>query len=582
MTRHAPSHRPHTVVLTCTLLAACSPSSPEATWRQQLPEEEPALVEVDLSERLVEGEGAAVWGASPAPYHRVLEVLQALKDRSTVRGVFLRAGPWGGNFAQASELTRLLGSVHEAEKPIYCHFDMADEPTYLWMAAGCDRILAPRAAVLDVRGLAIHAFYFGTTLREAGIDAEIFQFGEAKGAADAFVSDHMPEPVRRSLQELLDDLVAERTRLVTTRRGKKNEEALREAMEGGPWTGSEAREAGLVDAIAFDDAARERLRRETKTRRLVRLDLAKGSSPLEELLSALTGEQRATPSGPRLAVVHLVGTIVDGTQLQPGRIVAGPTVRALRRLADDEDVVAVVLRIDSPGGSALASERIWQAARRIARRKPLAVSVGGMAASGGYYVATAARRIFAEPTSIVGSIGVVGGKVNLQRLLRRFDVGIEAVEAGEHAGWSSPWRPLKPSEERRLRQMMRRTYRLFLERVSSGRDLRGEALRRASAQARLWSGRRARTVKLIDAFGGLLDAMAWARSEGGLDARSPVEHWPPRPGLLDAFGAGTMAAASRTDWASRLPPPMAQAWLLGRILAREGIALHLPYLLSFE
>ncbi len=574
-------HPPLLEGLLCTLLAACAPATQEKPWLRDLPQEEPALVEIDLLSPLAERAGATLWGPPLPPYHHLVEALEALAERSAVRGLFLRAGPWGAGLAQATETARLLDKLREAGKPVYCHFDMADEPSYLWMGAGCDRILAPRAAILDVRGLAIHALYFGTTLREAGVEAEIFQLGEAKGAADALVTDHMPDPVRRSLQELLDDLGAERQDAIASRRqgGAK----LRGALDGGPWTGDEALASGLIDAIAFDDAARERLRRRTKTRRMVRLSLRDTASPLEELLRTLAGETEVPRSGPRLAVVHLAGTITDGKRLQHGVIAAGPTVRALRRLADDPDVAAVVLRIDSPGGSALASERIWHAAHRVAKRKPLAVSVGGMAASGGYYVALAARRLFAEPTSIVGSIGVVGGKLNLQRLLQRFDIGIEAVEAGAHAGWSSPWRPLKPSERTRLRTLMRRTYRLFLHRVSEGRHLRGEALRRATAEARLWSGRRGKQVGLIDALGGLSDAMAWARTESGLGADAPVEHWPPRPGLLEAFeeerGASMQGGVA---WPERLPPPIAEAWRLGRVLAREGIALHLPYLLRFE
>ncbi len=562
--------------------AACTGPTARQAVLGDLDEDEPVLLELSLTERPAEGLRAPLLGPPPVPFHRLVGALDEAAGHPAVRGLLVRGGPWRGGFAQATEVARRLRAVHEAGRPVYCQFDAADEPAYLWMAAGCDRLFAPRAAILDVRGLALHTLYFGKALRDAGIDAEIFQYGEAKGAADPFVSEHMPEPVRHSLQQLLDDLLAERTRAIVAARGK-DRPALADALQDGPWDGAEAQARGLVDAIAFDDAARERLRRATKVRTVRKVSLRPGTEGLADVLQALVGETSPPVSGCHVAVLHLAGTITDGDRPEAGVIAAGPTVRALRHLADEHDVAAVVVRIDSPGGSALASERIWHAMRRVARRKPLAVSVGDMAASGGYYVSVAARRIFAEPTSIVGSIGVVGGKVSLERLVERFGIRVETVEAGRHAGWSSPLRPFTPSERARLRKLMGRTYRLFLRRVSEGRKLEGEALQRAAAQARLWSGRRALTVGLVDALGGLDEAIAWARKQGGLPQDAPVEHLPARPGLLQLLGGEEGLADQR---AARLAPslaaPLGQALRFARVLAREGVALHLPYLLAFE
>ena len=563
-------------------LAACAGPDPVHRPLDELDEDEPVLLEVSLAEPPAEGQDGPLLGPPPVPFHRVVEALDEAAGHPAVRGVLLRGGPWGAGLARASEVARRLRAVREAGRPVYCQFDLADEPAYLWMAAGCDQLFAPSAAIVDVRGLALHALYFGRTLREAGIEAEIFQYGKAKGAADPFVSEQMPEPVRRSLQQLVDDLVTERTRAVVEARGEGHP-GLEEALQRGPWDGAEARSRGLLDAVAFDDAARERLRRATKVRRVERVSLRPRTEGLTELLQALTGESPRPVFGRHLAVLHLAGTITDGRRAEAGVIAAGPTVATLRRLADEQDVAAVVVRIDSPGGSALASERIWHAMRRVAKRKPLAVSVGDMAASGGYYVSVAARRIFAEPTSIVGSIGVVGGKLNLRGLVERFGVRVEAVEAGEHAGWSSPWRPFTPSERARLQKLMGRTYRLFLRRVSEGRKMKGAALQMATAEARLWSGRRARSVGLVDELGGLLEAMAWARSEAELPEDAPVEHLPARPGLLQVLGGEEPVARQR---GAHLPDavigPMDEALRFAAVLARERVALHLPYLLAFE
>jgi protease-4 len=217
--------------------------------------------------------------------------------------------------------------------------------------------------------------------------------------------------------------------------------------------------------------------------------------------------------------------------------VASEVYRTLfERIGEDERVRGVVLRIDSPGGDGVASDLIWRAVRQVRRRKPVVVSMGEVAASGGYYVAAAADAILAEPGTVTGSIGVVGGKVNLAGLYQRLGVAKDAVERGARAGLLSEMRPFTADERSAVRGEMEAIYELFLERVAEGRSMTRDQVNRV-AQGRIWSGERARSLGLVDGLGGPLEALAEVRRRAGIAPGEPVlldvhPRFPRLPGLL--------------------------------------------------
>jgi protease-4 len=265
-------------------------------------------------------------------------------------------------------------------------------------------------------------------------------------------------------------------------------------------------------------------------------------APAYHALRVRRGALRAPfADAPRVAYVVAAGAIRSGAGTAG---VASDAYRALlRRLERDDAVRAVVLRIESPGGDALASDLLWRSVRRLAEAKPVVASMGDVAASGGYYVAAAAHAIHAEAATLTGSIGVVGGKLDLEGLFRQVGVAQEGVERGARAGLLAPGRALSPGERAAVRGELRAVYELFLDRVAEGRGLAREAVH-AVARGRVWSGRRAQEAGLVDALGGPLEALADARRRAGLaDERVPVDVWPRGP---------TLAGAA--------------AWLLGRAL----------------
>ena len=307
---------------------------------------------------------------------------------------------------------------------------------------------------------------------------------------------------------------------------------------------------------------------------------------LTDILGALGGsESEPATSGPRVALVYLAGSIVDGETPRAGQARSGPFVAAARRLQDDDSVKAVVLRVDSPGGSALASDRMWRAIQQLAEHKPVIASVGDVAASGGYYIASAADLILAHDASIVGSIGVVGGKVSFGDLADSMGVNDVVLTRGRNAAWTSPLRRFTPSEEEAVQAMLSSTYYRFVRRVAEGRGVDQSAVL-VAAEGRVMSGRAGITLGLVDRIGGLREALREARERGGLEADSAVEVWPADVGLLQsilgAAGGAQTARASLAELMIPLGPIGEAAALLPVLLEGEAVAVALPFVLQIQ
>jgi protease-4 len=254
--------------------------------------------------------------------------------------------------------------------------------------------------------------------------------------------------------------------------------------------------------------------------------------------------------------VHAVGNIIDGKGQGPlgasGEIASAQLVPVLDRMAADASIAAVVLRIDSGGGSALASEQIWHAVERVRANKPVVVSMAGVAASGGYYIACGANEIFAEADTLTGSIGVVGGKIVLGPALERVGIESYAIGKGARATMWSPMQAWSESERALVQAMMEDTYETFLARVAAGRKLERDAVH-AIAQGRVWTGADAKERGLVDQLGGLEAAIARARELGKVDAKVELEVYPAEPNLKDILGSfGTLAAVRAHAEASPL------------------------------
>lgn len=522
------------VMLVCSVSAGCHRDPRRAHGSNRpTPHTSGVLRELRLDEMPSE-QGRPTLGGSGPTLDRVLDSIQTAATVRSVRGLFVVFAPLGRGSARANELIAAFARIRAAHKPIHCHFDVADNAAYFVMARSCDRITVTPAGQLLLIGVAAHLYSVRGLLDWAGVRMEMVQAGEAKGAADPFTRDEPSPEHQANIESLVGDLNAQIEAAVASRIPQAN---AAELLENGPYTSRGALRAGLVDATVFDDEARSTARAAARARRVVRVSWNANNERMSvrRLLEALTTTpEDEAPDRPHLVLARLTGSIVDGHSSPSGSVAGEPFVAAMRRFASDSNVRAVVLRIDSPGGSALASDRMWHAVYRLALKKPVVVSVGDMAASGGYYVASAATEVFANQDSIVGSIGVVAGRPDLSALLARLSIRMHPVVAAPSADITMPFRPLREDERARFVASADETYARFIDRITLGRHQPRERVE-AAAEGRVWTGIRAHELGLVDTIGTLADATARARRLGHLSRQAPIHSWPSRPSLLESL-----------------------------------------------
>jgi protease IV len=518
--------------LACALLACEGrprAGSPGAVSRDE-PSSGPAIAVLDLSEGAPEQPPPGFLGLSSksASFEELVGQMESIGRDRRLRGVLVRLGTTHVGLAQASEIGAML--VHLGEKlPVWCHADDLGNGTMSLAARGCKRIWLSPGGSVDAIGIAAQMVYFHKLLADdLGLDVDFLQVGKYKGAEEPFTRDGPSPEARASLQTCLSGIRA--AWLDGIRTGRPSVEAA--APEDGPYSAPGAKQRGLIDDVGYFDDARTALENETHASRAeVRLGPGSESDSTEvfsDVMRAVAGDSMTSA---QVVVVRAVGAIsMDGGGLlgQGGGIVERRLMSTLLRLERDDDVRAVVLRIDSPGGSALASDLLWHELMRIRAKKPLVVSIGDMAASGGYYLASAGSAIFADPTSIVGSIGVVSGKVAATHALERIGVHSDTVaangsdpHAAARAAYESLLVPWDDATRRRLLETMTEFYDLFLSRIAAGRGISVERVA-ASAEGRIFDGREGKARGLVDELGGLLEAIGRARALSGLPADARV------------------------------------------------------------
>jgi protease IV len=423
--------------------------------------------------------------------------------------------------------------------PVWCHAEEYANGTLALAARACKRVWIVPASSVDAIGLAAQTIYFHKLLtEEIGLDIDFLQVGKFKGAEEPFTRDGPSPEARESLESTMADLRS--AWLEGIAKGRPH--IAEGAVEDGPYTPDAARTRGLVDDVGYLDQARSALETAVGA---VRSDVLLGpgsqggSDGITDMLRTVAGDSLGTAP---VALVEATGAISleggGGLLGGDGGIVERRLVRTLARLEHDDDVRAVVLRIDSPGGSALASDLLWHQLMAIREKKTLVVSIGDMAASGGYYLASTGATVFADATSIVGSIGVVGGKISGDRALERIGVHAETFPAkvgdpaaAARAASESVLIPWDPATRDRVLETMTGIYSLFLSRVAEGRGIPVDRVA-ASAEGRIFSGREGKARGLVDELGGLREAIARARALAGLPADARVEVAAEPAGLL--------------------------------------------------
>lgn len=524
---------------------------------------------------------------------------KAAKD-DAITGVVLKIdGPQIGR-GKFNEFRQAIQRVRAKGKKVVAYLDSGTSGDYL-VASGCDEVIMPEPGVLMMLGVRSEVSFYKNLFDWAGIKPDILRVGEYKSAAEPYSRTEMSKEFREELEQVLGDFFDQMVEVVAQGRGLKADQ-VKAAIDNGPHTAAAAKELGLITRVAYEDELPGILKG-TQADTTIKLAKRYGKKKIDTDFSGLAGmmkmmnllmglePQQRRSVGPKIAVIHASGMIMPGpssSDLFGDSVLGSDTiVKAVEKAAADATVKAVVLRIDSPGGSALASDLIWRAIEKV--EKPVVASMSDVAGSGGYYIAMGADTIFAEPGTITGSIGVVGGKLAIGGLFEKLGITTSVVARGKNSGINSTLSGFSDSEREAMTKLLHDIYRQFTEKAAKGRKMDVAKLEKL-ARGRIYSGSTALKLGLVDKIGTLDDAVEHAKQLAKLGPDDKVERLLlPRPtspleqllGPINPEEQTRMSSDSALISALRaLSPDLAedlqQAMLVNR-LAREARLTLMPF-----
>jgi protease-4 len=426
----------------------------------------------------------------------------------------------GVGWGKAEEIRDAITDFRTSGKPVYAYVEFGLNKEY-YIATACDKIIVPPPGELFINGLAADVMFFRGSLDKLGIYPDIFQIGKYKSAGDTFTQKQMTDAHREFINSMLDDLYNRYVNAIAQARHKTPDE-VRTLIDNAPYGAEKAKEAGLIDDTMYRDDVEKQFKKmlnykDTDTFIPVRNSEYRDVSP----------ESLGLNKGERIAVIYASGEIGSGSsQNSPSgdQSIGSDTVaKALNDAAADKTLKAIILRVDSPGGSGLASDIIWHAVEAANQKKPVVVSMSDVAASGGYYISASAAKIIAQPSTITGSIGVVAGKPVVKGFYDWLGISNEYVLRGKTAGMFRETEKFSDEERAKFEDWIKTTYyQDFVPKVAKGRNKDAQYID-SVAQGRVWTGAQARDRGLVDEFGGLDKAIEVAKQLAKIPADKGVE-----------------------------------------------------------
>ncbi|PSR02358.1 MAG: signal peptide peptidase SppA [Bacteroidetes bacterium SW_8_64_56] len=550
-------------------------------------------LEGDVPERTTDDPFQQAFGQGPSYDLRDLETsLQKARSDSRIEAVWLRMKGLSAGWATLEEIRQAVAETRRSGVPILAssdEFGMSEKGHFV--ASAADSVFTAPQSAFEYNGFATTLAFFDGTFERLDVEPEIIRAGKYKSAGEPFMRKDLSEPNREQLTALLETVNDRFMTAVAEAREQPVETLTRMATEDAFLSSEAAVDAGLVDGLRYEDEVRDRFRSIANTG--MTNDLQTVSVEEYRRVSAESAEQSYTGTG-EIGIVYAEGQIVTGeTEDQfpsggPQTLGSTDLTEALQTARTSASTKAVVLRVNSPGGSAAASEAMWRAVERTAAEKPVIVSMGDVAASGGYYIAAGADSIVAAPTTTTGSIGVFGLVVNAEGFFEnQLGVTFDGVQTSPYADLFSPTTPLTENERRVIGTSIDQTYQTFLQRVADARGMDVEAVNEV-AQGRVWSGRDAEEVGLVDTTGSLADAVAMAGTAAGLGDGPYRTRILPRPKTFVERLAGQFAAQARQAWRSITMNALErQFWQKKQVLDRaigsqDVIQTRLPFRPTIE
>ena len=483
-----------------------------------------------LSERVQDNPLQAIIGEEFKEYglDDILASIQKAKEHENIKGIYLQAGMMDAPCASLEEIRNALKSFKESGKFIVAYGDNYTQGMY-YLASVADKVIVNPQGTIAWQGLASQTIFFKDLLKKIGVEMEIFKVGTYKSAVEPFIATEMSDANREQITAFLNSTWKRLLEDISASRGISEDDLNKCADDCMTFSPAETYVAnGLADTLLYKDGV---------------LDYLKMMSGREsdESLRTLSLEDRKNvkrnvpldKSGNIIAVYYAYGEI-DSTPSTDEGINSKKVIRDLRKLREDEAVKAVVLRVNSPGGSAFGSEQIWREVLLLKAEKPVIVSMGDYAASGGYYISCAADCIVADPTTLTGSIGIFGMFPMLENLLTdKLDLHFETVKTNRYADMGDMTRPFNDAERAALQKYINNGYKLFVQRCADGRGMSVEAIEKI-AEGRVWTGATAKELGLVDELGGLDKAIEIAAQKSGIEAYSIIHH-PSQESFFDSL-----------------------------------------------
>ncbi len=486
-----------------------------------------------LSERAKDNPFAKIFKSQIAEQQGLDDMIKAIrvaKDNDKIKGIYIEGGALAADFASLEELRKALVDFKESKKFIVSYADTYTQGSY-YIASTADKVLLNPNGMLDWHGIASQPIFYTDLLKKVGVKMQVFKVGTYKSAVEPFILTEMSDANRQQVQSFVNDIWSSVCNDVAASRklsvDSLNSYADRYAVLA---ESKEYVKMNLVDSLSYIDGVRDVLRKLTEKEKVNFIST-------EEL--AKLDEQKSNDD--QVAVYYAEGDIVDQVASTPGegsQIVGSKVVEDLDRLASDDNVKAVVLRINSGGGSAYASEQMWRAIQLLKKKKPVVVSMSGMAASGGYYMSCGADYIIAEPTTLTGSIGIFGMIPDASGLLtEKLGLHFDMVKTNAASDFGAMGRGFNAQEAAAMQAYVNNGYRQFLSRVAAGRKMKAEDVDKI-AQGRVWTGRQALGIKLVDRLGTLDDAIAEAAKRAKVKDYA-VASFPEKESWMNQFLAET-------------------------------------------
>src|SRR5215213_6938285 len=449
----------------------------------------------------------------------IMQFKKAKVDKR-IKAILLDVNMSGVGWGKAEEIRDAITDFRSSGKPVYAFVEFGLNKEY-YIATACDKIIVPPPGELFINGLAADVMFFRGSLDKLGIYPDIYQIGKYKSAGDMFTQKQMTDAHREYINSMLDDLYNRYVTAIAETRHKTPDE-VRALIDNAPYSGAQGKTAGLVDDVLYRDDVEKQFKKLLGYKDTDEFVAVRGVDYRD-----VAPESLGLNKGEKIAVIYASGEIGSGSsQNSPSgdQSIGSETVaKALNDAAADQSLKAIVLRVDSPGGSGLASDIIWHAVEAANQKKPVVVSMSDVAASGGYYISASAAKIIAQPSTITGSIGVVAGKPVLRGFYDWLGISNEYVLRGKNAGMFRETEKFSDDERAKFEEWIKTTYyQDFVPKVAKGRNKDAQYID-SVAQGRVWTGGQAKERGLVDEFGGLDKAIEVAKQLAKIPADKGVE-----------------------------------------------------------